>query len=181
MKMMQTALAGVIMLEPKVFTDNRGFFVESYNQQTLRQVGLETEFVQDNHSLSVSSGTVRGLHFQLPPQAQTKLVRVVAGAIYDVAVDIRKGSATFGKWVGVTLTATNHRQLLIPKGFAHGFCTLVPNTEVMYKVDAYYSPEHDAGILWSDPWIAIDWPYANVTLSDKDTQHPLLQDAKVFD
>lgn len=180
MKIIETALSGVVILEPKIFEDNRGFFTESYNQQTFSELGIETNFVQDNHSLSVLSGTIRGLHYQLPPHAQTKLVRVTRGAVYDVAVDIRKQSPTFGRWVGVILSAENHRQLLIPQGFAHGFCTLVPDIEVQYKVDAYYSPEHDRGILWSDPDIGIDWPTSKPTLSDKDQKHPRLSRADLF-
>lgn len=174
MKITETPLDGVVILEPKVFADNRGFFTESYSRKVLEGAGIEAEFVQDNHSLSVPAGTLRGLHFQRPPMEQAKLVRVTAGAVYDVAVDIRLGSATFGKWVGVILSAANHRQLFVPRGFAHGFCTLVPYTEIMYKVDNYYSPEHDAGILWSDPEISVEWPFSEVTLSDKDRGLPRL-------
>lgn len=180
MKILEIFLNGVVLLEPKVFRDHRGFFSESYNQQTMHDVGINIPFVQDNHSLSVEAGTVRGLHYQMPPNAQTKLVRVVSGAVYDVAVDIRKSSPAFGKWIGVSLTAANHRQLLIPKGFAHGFCTLVPNTEVLYKVDEYYSPEHDAGIAWDDPEIGIEWPFTDAILSAKDEKHPPLRELKVF-
>ncbi len=129
--------------------------------------------------LSVEIGVLRGLHYQLNPKAQTKLVRVVSGAIYDVAVDIRKKSSTFGQWVGVNLSEANKRQLLVPQGFAHGFCTTEPQTQVLYKVDEYYSPLHDRGILWNDPAIGIDWPTANPILSDKDQKHPLLKDAEV--
>lgn len=179
-KVLETELKDVVILEPSVFGDHRGFFMESYNQRSLSELGIDITFVQDNHSLSVPAGTVRGLHYQLAPKAQTKLVRVAAGAIYDVAVDIRRSSPTFGKWVGVILSADNHRQLLVPKGFAHGFCTLVPNTEVLYKVDEYYSPEHDRGILWSDTDINIQWPTAKPTLSGKDETHPTLQTATVF-
>jgi dTDP-4-dehydrorhamnose 3,5-epimerase len=180
-KIIETSLSEVIILEPKIFADNRGFFTESYNQRTFDELGVTAHFVQDNHSLSVPSGTIRGLHYQLAPQAQTKLVRVTRGAVYDVAVDIRKHSSTFGQWVGVILSAENRRQLLIPHGFAHGFCTLVPNTEVQYKVDAYYSQEHDRGILWNDPQIGIDWPTSEPTLSDKDQKHPTLSEADVFE
>lgn len=153
-----TKLKDVFILEPKVHNDNRGFFMESYNERKLRELGVHQNFIQDNHSLSTDAGVLRGLHYQLNPKAQTKLVRVTAGAIYDVVVDIRRGSPTFGQWIGVILSAHNHRQLLVPKGFAHGFCTLVPNTEVQYKVDEYYSPECDRGILWNDPELGIDWP-----------------------
>ncbi|MCY7486351.1 dTDP-4-dehydrorhamnose 3,5-epimerase [Paenibacillus alvei] len=179
MKVSQTALSEVLLIEPTVFEDERGFFMESYHADKWRQLGVDYSFVQDNHSLSVRAGTLRGLHYQLEPYAQTKLVRVVAGAIYDVAVDIRQGSPTFGQWVGVILSASNHRQLLIPQGFAHGFCTLVPNTEVLYKVDAPYHAASDRGIAWNDPAIHIAWPVNEPILSEKDGKHPLLNDAKL--
>lgn len=179
MNIIPTKLEGVVIVEPAVFGDNRGFFMESYNSKKFKKLGIDYDFVQDNHSLSVETGVLRGLHYQLNPKAQTKLVRVAAGAIYDVAVDIRKGSPTFGQWVGVILSAANKRQLLVPKGFAHGFCTLVPNTEVLYKVDEFYSPEHDRGIAWNDPALGIDWPTANPILSDKDGKHPVLKDAEI--
>lgn len=179
MKVLKTDLEGVLVLEPDVFEDNRGFFMESYNKRRFRELGLEFDFVQDNHSLSAEAGTVRGLHYQLQPKAQTKLVRVVAGAIFDVVVDIRKQSPTYGRWFGITLSAANKKQLLVPKGFAHGFCTLEPHTEVLYKVDEYYSPEHDRGILWNDPAIGVEWPVGNPVLSEKDKRHPLLKDAEM--
>lgn len=179
MEIQQTRLSGVSILEPKVFLDPRGFFMESYNQAKLSELGLSYNFIQDNHSLSVEAGVLRGLHYQLNPKAQTKLVRVLRGAIYDVVVDIRKDSSTFGQWIGVILSESNKRQLLVPKGFAHGFCTLVPNTEVLYKVDEYYSPENDRGILWNDPALGIDWPVSNPILSEKDQKHPLLKDADI--
>ncbi|MEK8131076.1 dTDP-4-dehydrorhamnose 3,5-epimerase [Paenibacillus filicis] len=178
MNIISTKLDGVFIIEPPVFGDNRGFFLESYNAAKFEQAGLHFSFVQDNHSLSVEAGIIRGLHYQLQPKAQTKLVRVAAGAIYDVAVDIRQSSPSFGKWVGVILSASNKRQLLVPKGFAHGFCTLVPNTEVLYKVDELYSPEHDRGIAWNDHELAIDWPTQTPILSIKDGTHPALKDAK---
>ncbi|MCF6093266.1 dTDP-4-dehydrorhamnose 3,5-epimerase [Microaerobacter geothermalis] len=178
MKVIETKLPDVLIIEPNVFGDHRGFFMESYNKNVYRELGLDFEFVQDNHSLSVEAGTIRGLHYQLNPKAQTKLVRVLSGAIYDVVVDIREHSPTFGQWVGVILSAENKRQLLVPKGFAHGFCTIVPNTEVLYKVDEYYSPEHDRGILWNDPSIGIDWPTSNPILSEKDKVHPRLNEAE---
>lgn len=174
-----TKLKDVFILEPKVHNDNRGFFMESYNERKLRELGIHQNFIQDNHSLSTEAGVLRGLHYQLNPKAQTKLVRVTVGAVYDVVVDIRRGSPTFGQWIGVILSAHNHRQLLVPKGFAHGFCTLVPNTEVQYKVDEYYSPECDRGILWNDPELAIDWPVTNPVLSEKDKGHPFLKDADI--
>ncbi|MEW9673282.1 dTDP-4-dehydrorhamnose 3,5-epimerase [Ammoniphilus sp. 3BR4] len=179
MNIIQTKLDGVVIIEPAVFGDNRGFFMESYNEQRFIQSGLDIKLIQDNQSLSVETGTIRGLHYQLNPKAQTKLVRVLTGAIYDVAVDIRKDSPTFGQWVGVILSEDNKRQLLVPKGFAHGFCTLVPNTQVFYKVDEYYSPENDRGILWNDPDIGIDWPTSRPILSDKDSKLPLLKDAEI--
>lgn len=179
MNIIPTKLDGVVIVEPAVFGDNRGFFMESYNSKKFKEIGIDYTFIQDNHSLSVETGVLRGLHFQLNPKAQTKLLRVAAGAIYDVAVDIRKSSPTFGQWVGVILSAANKRQLLVPQGFAHGFCTLVPNTEVLYKVDEYYSPEHDRGIAWNDPDLGIDWPTANPILSDKDGKHPLLKNAEI--
>lgn len=179
MKIIDTKLDGVKIIEPKVFEDNRGFFMESFNQQTFFDHGLRFDFIQDNHSLSVDKDVIRGLHYQSDPKAQTKLVRVITGAIYDVAVDIRKSSPTFGQWVGVRLSAENHRMLLVPKGFAHGFCTIMENTHVQYKVDEYYSPENDKGILWNDPELAIDWPTSNPILSDKDAKQPLLKNAEI--
>lgn len=179
MKITTTKLQGALLIDPAVFGDNRGFFMESYNARSFSENGISMAFVQDNHSLSAEAGVLRGLHYQLNPQAQTKIVRVIAGAIYDVIVDIRRGSPTFGQWQGFILSANNKRQLLVPKGFAHGFCTLNPNTEVIYKVDALYSPEHDRGIAWNDSELAIDWPTNNPILSDKDTRHPSLKDAEM--
>jgi len=178
MKLFDTTLPGAKLIEPSVFGDNRGFFMESYNEDVFRRNGITHKFVQDNHSLSVEAGVLRGLHYQLNPKAQTKLIRVTAGAIYDVIVDIRKGSPTYGKWQGFILSAANKRQLLVPKGFAHGFCTLVPNTEVQYKVDEFYSPEHDRGISWNDPALGIDWPISAPILSEKDGKHPALAEAE---
>lgn len=178
MDIIDTKLKDVYLIEPIVHADQRGFFLESYNANSLTNVGLSYNFIQDNHSLSVEAGVLRGLHYQLSPKAQTKLVRVSSGAIYDVVLDIRKSSPTFGQWSGFILSADNKRQLLVPQGFAHGFCTLVPNTEVLYKVDEYYSPEHDRGILWNDPELGIDWPVSQPTLSDKDSKHPLFKDAE---
>jgi dTDP-4-dehydrorhamnose 3,5-epimerase len=178
-KITNTELDGVKIIEPKVFGDNRGFFMESYTEVGFREFGINDKFIQDNHSLSVEPGVLRGLHYQLNPKSQTKLVRVVTGAIFDVAVDIRKNSPTFGKWVGVILSEHNKRQLLIPRGFAHGFCTLTPNTNVIYKVDEYYSPEHDRGISWNDPLIGISWPVSTPILSEKDAKHPNLNEAEL--
>ncbi|MGG1911803.1 dTDP-4-dehydrorhamnose 3,5-epimerase [Priestia megaterium] len=177
MKVIETKLQGVFIIEPKVFKDNRGFFMETYNTQILKDKGINHQFVQDNHSLSVEAGTIRGLHYQLNPKSQTKLIRASRGAIYDVAVDIRIGSPTYGQWVGAVLSEENKRQLLVPKGFAHGFCTLVSNTEVQYKVDGFYSSEHDSGIAWNDIEIGIDWPTSSPILSDKDKNHPTLSKA----
>jgi dTDP-4-dehydrorhamnose 3,5-epimerase len=179
MKVIATRLAGVDIVEPAIHGDNRGFFMESYSSEKFQQHDIDFHFVQDNHSLSAEAGVIRGLHYQLNPKAQTKLVRVIFGAIYDVVVDIRKDSLTFGQWIGVILSESNKRQLLVPKGFAHGFCTIVPNTQVVYKVDEYYSPECDRGILWSDPALGIDWPTSQPILSDKDQKHPHLKDAEI--
>jgi len=178
MKVFETKLPGAKLIEPAVFGDHRGFFMESYNEEVFRRHGITHKFVQDNHSLSVEAGVLRGLHYQLNPKAQTKLIRVTAGAIYDVIVDIRQGSPTYGKWQGFILSSANKRQLLVPKGFAHGFCTLVPNTEVQYKVDEFYSPEHDRGIAWNDPSLGIDWPTSAPILSEKDGKHPQLAEAE---
>jgi len=179
MKVIETKLSGVKLIDPTVFGDHRGFFMESYSFQKFAENGIGCEFVQDNHSLSVEAGVLRGLHYQLNPKAQSKLVRVTAGAIYDVVVDARQGSPTFGQWEGFILSAPNKRQLFVPKGFAHGFCTLVPNTEVLYKVDELYSPENDRGIAWDDPDLNIDWPLRKPVLSDKDSKHPVLAQAEI--
>lgn len=179
MNLIRTKFADAYLIEPTIFADHRGFFMESYRADKLREWGIPHTFVQDNHSLSVEPGVLRGLHYQLEPKAQTKLVRVIAGAIYDVIVDIRKHSPTYGQWQGFILSAANKRQLLVPKGFAHGFCTLVPNTEVSYKVDEYYSPEHERGILWSDPALRIDWPVSTPILSEKDQRHPPLYETEL--
>lgn len=176
MNVQSTAIADVRVITPKKFGDDRGFFSETYNQRTLAEHGIDLTFVQDNHSLSAETGVVRGLHFQSPPFAQDKLVRVVRGSILDVAVDIRSTSPTFGRHVMMELSAANWRQLLVPIGFAHGFVTLEPNTEVLYKVTNFYSPAHDHGLLWNDPDLGIDWPVPadSVLLSDRDRNHPPL-------
>jgi len=165
-------------LIPDKFGDERGFFSETYNKAELEKNDINLNFVQDNHSLSAKTGTIRGLHFQTPPFAQTKLVRVISGAILDVAVDIREGSPTFGKHVSLIVSAKAWNQILVPEGFAHGFCTLEPDTEVIYKVNAPYSKEHDKGILWSDPDLEIAWPKVSgdFIISDKDKVHPRLCD-----
>ncbi|MFN3844083.1 MAG: dTDP-4-dehydrorhamnose 3,5-epimerase [Rehaibacterium terrae] len=175
-KKVETPLKSVYIIEPTAFYDERGFFMESYNKREFEELGIFIDFVQDNHSLSVKAGTLRGLHFQLEPKAQTKLVRCIKGAIYDVIVDLRKGSPTFGKWISVILTEENKRQVLVPKGFAHGFLTLVPNTEVVYKVDEYWYPEYDRSLLWCDPDLNIDWPARDPILSPKDKNAPTLKE-----
>lgn len=179
MKCRSGKLEGVLLIEPDVFEDSRGFFIESYNYKEFSKLGIDTVFIQDNHSLSSQSGVLRGLHYQLEPMAQTKLVRVVTGAIYDVVIDLRKSSSTFGQWEAYILSEENKRQLFVPKGFAHGFCTLVSNTQVFYKVDQYYSKEHDRGILWDDSELNINWPVSSPIISDKDKQHPLFRDAEI--
>lgn len=173
-----TALTSVIVVTPKIFRDERGFFTESYSKRTFDAAGLIYDFVQDNHSLSVDIGVIRGLHYQMNPKAQTKIVRVTRGAILDVAVDIRRGSPTYGHWIAERLTAENGSQLIVPKGFAHGFCTLEANTEVMYKVDEFYSPEHDRNIRWDDPDLNIDWPTDQPILSEKDRKAPSFAEAE---
>ena len=164
------SIPDVVLIEPKVFGDSRGFFYESFNQQGFEQAtGVQCQFVQDNHSRS-SKGVLRGLHYQLPPKAQGKLVRVVRGAVFDVAVDIRRGSPTFGQWAGVELSEDNHRQLWVPPGLAHGFLVLSESADFLYKTTDYYSPEHERSIRWDDPQLAIDWPDPGVAkqLSAKD-------------
>jgi len=174
------AIPDVLLISPKKFGDHRGFFMETYSRQKLKDMaGVDMDFVQDNHSLSGPVGTVRALHCQLPPMAQAKLVRVIAGSVLDVAVDIRRSSPTFGKHVSQILSAENGKQMLIPVGFAHGFVTLEPNTEFVYKVSNYYSPPHERGIIWNDPDLGIDWQIdpSTAILSDRDTRHPQLKDA----
>lgn len=179
MNVTRLAIEGLALLKPARFGDHRGYFSETYNRRRFAEaVGVDVEFVQDNHSLSRDAGTLRGLHFQRPPTAQGKLVRVVRGAVLDVAVDLRQASPTFGQHVAVELSAENGEQFWIPAGFAHAFCTLVPDTEFVYKVTDYYSPADDGGILWSDPDLAIQWPFPaeQLTLSDKDRKLPRLAD-----
>jgi len=171
-----TAIPEVKLLGLKKHRDQRGFFSETYSRRDLAAAGIDCEFVQDNHSLSVEPGVVRGLHFQVPPFAQHKLLRVIGGAVYDVAVDIRRGSPTFGHHVAAVVDADEWNQIYIPAGFAHGFCTLEPNTEVLYKVSSYYAPRHDRGLRWDDPALGIAWPIAEgkEILSEKDRSHPTL-------
>ncbi|ASY65992.1 dTDP-4-dehydrorhamnose 3,5-epimerase (plasmid) [Sinorhizobium sojae CCBAU 05684] len=175
-------LDGVLEILPKRIGDERGFFSETWSAQQFAEAGIVLDFVQDNHSYSAVRGVLRGLHYQLPPYAQDKLVRVVKGTILDVVVDIRQGSPSFGRWVAVEISARQWNQLLVPKGFAHGFVTLEPDTEVVYKVSNYYSPTHDRSIRFDDPDIGIAWtlPAAEFLLSDKDRSAPLLREAEVF-
>ncbi|WP_270656148.1 dTDP-4-dehydrorhamnose 3,5-epimerase [Aeromonas sp. Y293-4] len=181
MQIIDTKIPDVKIIEPKVFGDERGFFFESFNQQQFEAaVGYPVNFVQDNHSKS-SKGVLRGLHYQLPPHAQGKLVRCVVGEVFDVAVDIRKSSPTFGQWVGVHLSADNKRQLWIPEGFAHGFVTLSETAEFLYKTTNYYAPQSEGTIRWDDPQVGIEWPIeGEVSLSKKDQEAVSLQFAIVF-
>jgi len=177
MKVTDTILPEVKIVEPQVFGDNRGWFYESYSFAKLKECGIDTVFVQDNRSFSAKKGTLRGLHFQKNPMAQTKLITCTRGEILDVAVDIREGSPNYLKWVCVKLSAENKKMLYMPKGFAHGFVTLTENVEVLYKVDEYYSPENDRSIRFDDPSIGVKWEIANPVLSKKDTDAPLLKDS----
>lgn len=178
MRIEPTALPGVLVIETRRFVDARGFFSETWSDRAFAEAGLALAFVQDNHSLSARRGTLRGLHFQEPPVAQAKLVRVTRGRVLDVAVDLRRGSPTFGRHVAVELSAENWRQMLVPEGFAHGFCTLEDDTEVLYKVSAPYSAAHDRGLAFDDPALGIAWPYPTdaLVLSDKDSRQPRLAD-----
>ncbi|MEG2818681.1 MAG: dTDP-4-dehydrorhamnose 3,5-epimerase [Comamonas sp.] len=182
MKATPCSISDVMVIEPRVLGDTRGFFYESFNQQAFNAAtGIDLVFVQDNHSRS-SQGVLRGLHYQLPPHAQGKLVRVVRGVVWDVVVDIRRGSATFGQWVAQELTEYSHKQMWIPPGFAHGFSVLSESADVVYKTTAYYAPESERGIAWDDPAIGIQWPALGMDwlLSERDRQLPKLCDAEVF-
>jgi dTDP-4-dehydrorhamnose 3,5-epimerase len=173
------SLPGLMLLKPRRFADSRGYFAETYNERTFAAAGITLKFVQDNQSFSLARGTVRALHFQLPPAPQTKLVRVLQGTVFDVGVDLRAGSPTYGRWEGVTLTADGGEQLLVPRGFAHGFCTLEPNTVVAYKVDEFYVPATDNGLIWNDADLAVDWPITGeAVLSDKDQKLGRFKDFK---
>lgn len=174
MKVIETALPGVVIIEPQVFGDARGWFMESWSAKKMEDGGIHVAFVQDNHSFSAQKGTLRGLHYQLNPMAQAKLLRASRGAIFDVAVDVRRGSPTYAQWVGVELSAENYRQLFIPRGFAHGFITLTDNVEVQYKADNLYAPDCDGNIRWDDPAIGVAWPLTPTVLSEKDANAPLL-------
>ena len=179
MKVIKTDIEGLAVIEPSVFGDHRGYFFEAFNQRTFNEEVAPVVFVQDNESKS-SYGVVRGLHFQRPPYAQAKLVRVVKGKVLDVAVDLRKGSPTFGKYVAMELSEDNHRQMFIPRGFAHGFSVLSDEVIFQYKCDNYYAPQSEGAIAWDDPDLAIDWqvPSDKVILSEKDSKHPVLNDIK---
>ena len=183
MNIIKTEIDGVVIIEPRLFKDDRGYFFESYSEKDFNAQVREIKFVQDNESKS-SYGVLRGLHFQKPPYAQSKLVRVIKGAVLDVAVDIRKGSPTFGKHVAVELTEDNHRQFFIPRGFAHGFSVLTPEVIFQYKCDNFYAPQSEGALAWDDPDLGIDWriPSDKVILSEKDRHHPRLKDAEwLFD
>lgn len=183
MEIIETDIAGVVILEPRLFRDARGYFFESFSQRVFEERVCRTKFVQDNESRS-SYGVLRGLHFQKPPHAQSKLVRVISGAVLDVAVDIRRGSPTFGRHVAVELSGENHRQLFIPRGFAHGFAVLSEEVVFQYKCDNYYAPQSEGALAWNDPALGINWriPAGDVLLSDKDQKHPSLEEApELFD
>jgi dTDP-4-dehydrorhamnose 3,5-epimerase len=170
MEIEKTSLEGAYLIKPRVFDDERGFFTETYSEKKFKEMGIEADFVQDNHSMSVTKGVLRGLHYQNPPNAQAKLVRVTKGTVYDVIVDLRKDSPTFGKWEGFELSANNYYMLFVPRGFAHGFCTLEDYTEFQYKCDNYYTPESEGALIWNDADLNIFWPIENPILSEKDSK-----------
>jgi dTDP-4-dehydrorhamnose 3,5-epimerase len=176
MEIQATAIPDVLLITPARHGDHRGFLSETYSRRALAEAGIDVAFVQDNHSLSAAAGTVRGLHYQLPPMAQAKLIRVARGAIFDVAVDLRRNSPTFGRHVGAMLSAEAWNQIFIPPGFAHGFCTLAPDTEVLYRLSNYYAPAHEHGLRWDDEALAIAWPVSHeqAILSDRDRRNPRL-------
>jgi dTDP-4-dehydrorhamnose 3,5-epimerase len=179
MKVIETEIKDLYMIEPQVFGDNRGWFMESWSQKKMEEVGLFYNFVQDSHSFSEKKGTLRGLHFQKGSSSQAKLVRCVRGAVLDVAVDLRKNSKTYKKWVGCILSEENKKQFLIPRGFAHGFLTLTDNVEFVYKADNYYDPQADRNIIWNDEEINVDWGIENPILSEKDKKAPKLSESDV--
>jgi dTDP-4-dehydrorhamnose 3,5-epimerase len=179
MKATTTKIKDLLIIDLDVFADNRGWFVESYNKEKLKALGIDADFVQDNHSLSAVRGTLRGLHLQNSPYAQAKLVYCTRGAVLDVAVDLRPGSLTYKQWVAVELSEHNHRQFFIPRGFAHGFITLTDNTEFMYKVDNYYNKQSERGIRFDDPEIGVEWGNSAPILSPKDADSPLLKDCDI--
>jgi len=181
-KVHETPIHGVTILEPAVHRDERGFLSEVFNESSLKQAGIDDHFVQENHTLSKLTGTVRGLHFQIPPHPAAKLVRCTRGSIFDVAVDLRRNSSTYGRHVSVTLSAGNWLQVYVPRGFAHGFCTLEHGTEVVYKTTSFWSPEADRGVRWDDPDLGISWPVSSedAVLSEKDAEQPLFADLETF-
>ncbi|SDN71169.1 dTDP-4-dehydrorhamnose 3,5-epimerase [Desulfonauticus submarinus] len=182
MKVYSTEFPGLFILEPQIFQDKRGFFVETYNAKVFVKLGLNYTFVQDNHAFSKIKGVLRGLHYQIPPMAQAKLVRVARGRVFDVVLDLRKGSPTFGKTFSIELSAEEGKQLLIPRGFAHGYLVLEDNTDFIYKVDNFYSKEHERGVYYDDPQLNINWPMKDVILSEKDKKQPFFNDLEiVFD
>ena len=176
MRLIATDFPGLYVIEPKVFQDERGFFMESYNRAVFQAYGLNIDFQQDNHARSERRGVLRGLHFQIPPFSQTKLVRATRGSVHDVVADLRVGSPTYGKHFSVVLSAENFKMLLVPQGFAHGYQCLEDGTEIQYKVDSLYAPSHDRGLAWNDPDLGIVWPVANPVLSEKDSALPGLKD-----
>ncbi|OLN29899.1 dTDP-4-dehydrorhamnose 3,5-epimerase [Desulfovibrio sp. DV] len=176
MEVSQTGIPGLVVVKPRVFGDHRGFFLETYSREAYARAGLDYDFVQDNHARSGPKGVLRGLHFQLPPATQAKLVWVTRGAVFDAVVDLRVGSPTYGKWYGIELSADNFLRLMVPRGFAHGYVTLTEDAEFMYKVDAPYTPAQDAGIAWNDPEIGVSWPVTDPILSEKDAVQPRLAD-----
>lgn len=175
MEFEETSLKGAYLIKPRIFQDERGFFLENYSKKIFAENGIEADFVQDNHSLSVTKNVLRGLHFQNPSNTQAKLVRVTRGAVYDVIVDLRKDSQTYGKWKSFEITASNFYMLYIPRGFAHGFCTLEDYTEFQYKCDNFYVPQNESGIIWNDPDLKINWPVENPILSEKDKRLQLFK------
>lgn len=176
MEILKTTLEGAYLIKPQVFQDERGFFMETFSKQKFDEFGITADFVQDNHAMSVTKGVLRGLHFQLGERAQAKLVRVTKGAVYDVIVDLRKDSQTYGKWESFELTADNFLMLYVPRGFAHGYCTLEDYTEFQYKCDNFYAPQSDSGLIWNDPDLKIHWPIENPILSEKDGKQQFFRD-----
>ena len=179
MKVTELSIPGVKLIEPVYFEDYRGYYCETYSKRTFHEIGIDDEFVQDNHFLSMERGTIRGIHFQNAPHAQAKLLRCTRGSLLDVVVDLRKGSGTYRKWISVILSAENRKQIYIPKGFGHACMSLQDMTEGQYKVDCLYAPEYDRAIVWNDPEIGIEWPDIDVIISSKDKMAPLLKDSDV--
>lgn len=180
MEFIETKLLNAWLIKPKVFLDERGFFLEAFSKKIFADHGIHSDFVQNNHSRSLKAGVLRGMHLQKPPRSQAKLVRVVRGAVYDVIVDLRRGSKTFGQWEGFELSEKNFLMLYVPRGFAHGFCVLEPDTDVLYKTDEYYYPEFEAGIIWNDGDLAISWPVSEPLLSKKDSALPSFTECDII-